>query len=152
MSSSQQQKAKVKFCEGFNAVYGTDLSAEDEELFYKITAAPPKFPGVFTISLCKSHAEAKRCLTMKSSYHRSSSKMRSYTVNANTGALWQKCWSKQCLRRDNKGRIALAEPAESEDETDTEDEDAGFEFMPITLTSSNKKPKRDNDEDEEEDE
>lgn len=152
MSSSSQQQAKVKFCDAFNMVYGTDLSPDNEELFYKISPAPQKFPGLFTLSLCKSHSEAKRCLTMKSGCHKNSTKMRTFTVNTNTGAVWQKCWSKQCMRRENKGRIALAKPAESEDETESEDEDAVPEFMPITLpsSSSNKKRKRNNDEDEDE--
>ena len=95
--------AKTTFCHAFNAVYGGDLRVDpnDETLFYKISPAPPKYPGVYTVMISRTHPAAKYCLCMKAGVHKRSTKTRTYTVNVNTGKVSQKCWTAQCMNREN---------------------------------------------------
>ena len=141
------QQAKATFCDAFNAVYGDVLKVDPKDntsLFYKITPAPPKYPGVFTIMVSKTHPAAKYCLCMKSGFHQNSTKLRTYTVNSNTGKVSQKCWAKECLERDNKGRMILvdADVVTSEDEEESEDDDAAARFHTAMVTGTNKKRKK----------
>ena len=139
--------AKSTFCEAFNAVYGEELVVapnEGDTLFYKITAAPPKYPGVFTVMISRTHAAAKYCLCMKAGVHKRSTKTRTYTVNVNSGKVSQKCWAAQCADRENKGRMILvdADVVTSEDEEESEDEEAVAKFQTSMVTKSNKKRKK----------
>ena len=125
------QNAKILFCEAINSVYGEEhkVTDDDDTLFYSAKAGPAKYPGIYNISLNRSHPAYKLCLCMKSGTHKNSSKNRTYTVNVNSGAVWQKCWSKQCMQRDNRGRMALMEPeSEPDSEDESEDEDAEATF------------------------
>ena len=121
------QNAKIIFCEAINSVYGEEykVADDDEGLFYSAKAGPVKYPGIYNLSLNRSHPAYKLCLCMKSGTHKNSSKARTYTVNVNSGAVWQKCWSKQCMQRDNRGRMALIEPEWAPSSSDeSEDDDA----------------------------
>ena len=135
--------AKSTFCEAFNAVYREELDVAPNEdgLFYKITAAPPKYPGVFTVMISRTHPAAQYCLCMKSGVHKRSTKTRTYTVNVNTGKVSQKCWAAQCMNRENKGRMILvdADVMTSEDEEESEDEEAVAKFQTSMVTTNKKR-------------
>ena len=129
------QNAKILFCEAINSVYGEahKVSDDDKELFYSVK--PVKgFKGLYNVLLKRDHPAYKLCLCMKTGVHKKSSKNRRYTVNVNSGAVWQKCWSKQCINRnlnDDHGRMALVVPdsdAESSSEDESEDDDAEHTF------------------------
>ena len=118
------QNAKILFCEAINSVYGEEhkVTDDDEDLFYSVK--PVKgFKGLFNVLLKRDHPCYKLCLCMQAGYHKNSSKNRTYTVNVNSGAVWQKCWSKQCLRKDDRGRMALIVPESDESSSEDESED-----------------------------
>jgi len=119
------QNAKILFCEAINSVYGEEhkVKDDDETLFYSVKAGPTKYPGIYNVTLKRSHPCYKLCLCMKSGFHTNSTKNRTYTVNVNSGAVWQKCWSKQCLRKDDRGRMALIVPESDESSSEDESED-----------------------------
>ena len=149
-TNTEIQRAKETWCGGFNAVYGNEhkVTPDDEHLFFNVKPCVDKktkkvFPGMYTVLISRDHPAHNMCLTMKSGCHKSSRQSRTYTVNINTGAIWQKCWSKQCLQRANKGRMILVQPADDSDsETESEDSDAPPTFTTVTASTSSKKRKR----------
>ena len=115
------------------------MSDDDKDLFYSVK--PVKgFKGLYNVLLKRDHPCYKLCLCMKSGLHKKSSSNRRYTVNVNSGAVFQKCWSKQCINRDDDhGRMALVVPDSEEDASSSEDESEDEDAEPTFATKKRKR-------------